>query len=53
MSGVYVWTNKKPQPHELFMPRPISRQCFYMLGGLSNPDLFRKMRGNAWRYYEL
>lgn len=29
----------------------ISKEEWYRRGGLANPDLFRKMRGNAWTYW--
>jgi hypothetical protein len=32
--------------------RRISRWQFYAWGGFSNPDLFRKMRGGTWFYYQ-
>lgn len=31
----------------------ISRAEFYRLGGFSNPDLFRKQRGNSWEYFRV
>lgn len=30
----------------------ISRKHFYLIGGFSNPDLFRRMVGRSWQYFE-
>lgn len=30
-----------------------SRKRWYEMGGLSNPKLFRRQRGNSWSYWGL
>jgi len=34
-----------------FGPQRISRKMFYLMGGFSDPGLFRRMRGGVWCYY--
>lgn len=33
------------------MKRQISKEDFYRNGGMSNRNLFRKMRGSSWPYW--
>lgn len=36
---------------ESIMHIPIAKRTFYNAGGFANPDLFRRMRNGAWRYF--
>ncbi len=37
--------------HYTIYPHEISKSEFYSRGAFSNPKLFRKMIGSAWKYF--